>query len=96
MSGESEGLTARIRKMHRARPTPDAPTQGAGESESGSDRINALERRIAHLEQLVQGLQDSVHRETERHEHRLAELEARVDPAALAAALSKDARQRGL
>jgi hypothetical protein len=48
------------------------------------------------LEQLVEGLQDSVHREALRQRKRIAELEARVDPAALSKALSKDARERGL
>jgi len=44
----------------------------------------------------VQGLQDSVHRESSRHAKRIAELEARVQPAALGKALSEDARARGL
>lgn len=54
------------------------------------------EGRIAHLEQLVQGLQDSAYREWQRQDKRIAELEKRVDPASLAAALSQDARERGL
>jgi hypothetical protein len=58
--------------------------------------MRALEDRVTHLEQLVQGLQDSVHRETLRHGKRIAELEARMHPAALSKALSKDARERGL
>jgi hypothetical protein len=48
------------------------------------------------VEQLVQGLQDSVHRESTRQSERLAELEARIQPAALGKALSEDARNRGL
>jgi hypothetical protein len=56
----------------------------------------ALEERVGHLEQLVEGLQDSVHREARRQGKRIAELEARIDPAALSKALSKDARERGL
>lgn len=98
MSGGPDGLLARVRRMRRGAATPDVITQLAGESdpEAGGDRIDGLEQRVAHLEQLVQGLQDSVHRESERHERRLAELEAKIDPAALAAALSEDARRRGL
>jgi hypothetical protein len=45
---------------------------------------------------MVQGLQDSIYRESRREDSRITELEARLDPAALAAALSKDARDRGL
>ncbi|MGN6166591.1 MAG: hypothetical protein ACTHQQ_00270 [Solirubrobacteraceae bacterium] len=58
--------------------------------------LHALESRITQLEQLVQGLQDSVHRESTRLSDRVGELEARLQPAALARAMSKDARDRGL
>jgi hypothetical protein len=47
------------------------------------------------LEQLVEGLQDSTHREAERQGWRIAELEARIEPEALSVALFKDARERG-
>ena len=54
------------------------------------------EMRISHLEQVVEGLQDSVHRQTTRQAKLIAELQAQVDPGAMGAALSKDARERGL
>jgi hypothetical protein len=92
---EREGLIARIRQIRRVRaeagqpprPTTDGPRP---------DELRALEARITHLEALVQGLQDSVHRESTRQSKRIAELEARIDPAALHKALSEDARERGL
>ncbi|MBV9536033.1 MAG: hypothetical protein JO321_11550 [Solirubrobacterales bacterium] len=71
----------------RARPSMPDPQQ---------NELHALEARIGQLEQLVQGLQDSVHRESTRLSQRVGELEARVQPAALARAMSKDARERGL
>jgi hypothetical protein len=37
-----------------------------------------------------------VHRESSRHDKRIAELEARLQPGALGRALSDDARARGL
>jgi hypothetical protein len=58
--------------------------------------MDALQARIEDLEHMVQGLQDSVYREAQRQERRMTELEARLDPATLAIALSKDARERGL
>ena len=58
--------------------------------------LQALQTRVAHLEQLLQALQDSVHRESERYTKRLTDLEARIEPAALNVALNKDARERGL
>jgi hypothetical protein len=88
---ERETLVARIRQIRRAAPAPEAaprPTE--------VDPLHGLERRIAHLEQMLQGLQDSVHREAARHSKQLADLEARVQPAALGRALTEDARERGL
>ena len=92
---EREGLIARIRQVRgssaaadeRARPSVPDPWQR---------ELHALEARITQLEQLVQGLQDSVHRESTRLSQRVGELEARVQPAALARAISRDARERGL
>ena len=92
---EREGLIARIRQIRR---TTEA-AGGPGNAETFNpepDQLGALEARVEHLEQLVQGLQDSVHRESSRHAKRIAELESRVQPAALGKALSDDARMRGL
>lgn len=58
--------------------------------------MQSLERRIAHLEELLEGLQDAVYRETTRQRKQISDLEARTEPAALAVALSRDARERGL
>jgi len=92
---EREGLIARIRQIRRMSAEAD---EQARPSTSGPrrDELRALEARIAHLEQLVQGLQDSVHRESTRLSTRIGELEARTQPAALGRAMSEDARQRGL
>ncbi|MGH2945923.1 MAG: hypothetical protein ACRDPC_06620 [Solirubrobacteraceae bacterium] len=59
-------------------------------------RLRRLEERLEHLEALVEGLQDAIHRDSIRHEERMAELEHRMEPEALAKALSDDARRRGL
>ena len=92
---ERERLVARIRQIRRsAAPAAERPESGTPTPEP--DRVWALEARIAHLEQLVQGLQDSVHRDSVRQGARIAELEARIQPAAISQALSKDARDRGI
>jgi hypothetical protein len=92
---EREGLLARIRQMRRAAAAPVRPSNAPPVGPK-LDELSALETRIAHLEQLVEGLQDSVHRESERQDKEIAELAARIQPAAMNAALSKDARDRGL
>jgi hypothetical protein len=96
MSRESERLVARIRNIRNALPTPDVVSRlrqtTSGEAPPAS--LEDLQTRVAHLEQLVQGLQDSVYRETLRQDRRIAELEARLDPGALATALNQEARGR--
>ena len=93
--GERERLIGRIRQIRRIAKLDDAPT-GSRAGDPESDRLLTLERRITELEALVQGLQDSVHRESSRHSARIAELEARIQPGAMGKALSDDARARGL
>jgi hypothetical protein len=90
-----QGLTARIKQMARTFP-PQPASAGAEEAGREPAQVQALQARIAELEQMVQGLQDAVFRESHRHEKRIEELEARTEPAALAVALSKNARERGL
>ncbi len=89
---ERERLIARIRQVRRASRAPEEAASPVPEQ----DQLLALERRLTHLETLVQGLQDSVHRESSRQAKRIAELEARIKPEAIGRALSEDARTRGL
>jgi hypothetical protein len=58
--------------------------------------IDALEARVADLEEMVVGLQDAVHREAVRRDEQHSRLERRIEPRELARALSDDARERGL
>jgi hypothetical protein len=96
MSGESERLVARIKNIRQALPTPDVVTRlrQTPAADPAPASLEDLQKRVAHLEQLVQGLQDSVYRETQRQDRHLAELEARLDPGALAAALGQEARDQ--
>ncbi len=92
---EREGLVARIRQIRRTAPASAAVRSDAAPNDD-TIALPALEARIKHLEQLVEALQDSVHRESERHANRITELDARIQPAALGVALNRDARERGL
>lgn len=92
---ERERLIARIRQIRRTEGASGEPAT-AGSGSPAGDGVRALEARISHSEQLLQGLQDSVHREATRQAKRIADLEARIEPAALARAVSRDARHRGL
>jgi hypothetical protein len=91
---ERERLISRIRQLRRAAAASEP--SGVAPDSIARDHVRGLEVRIEHLEQLVEGLQDSVHRDSSRYAQRIAELEARVQPGALGKALSDDARARGL
>jgi hypothetical protein len=92
--GDREGLITRIRQVRRLKAASDRPSSTARDPQS--DRLQALEVRVVQLEQLVVGLQDSVHRESERQSRQIAELQSQVQPGAMSAALAEDARNRGL
>jgi hypothetical protein len=92
---EPSGLIARIRQLRRTSASSgQAPRTTAPQDDTIA--LEVLQSRVEHLEKLVEGLQDSIHRESERQGKRITELEARMEPAAIGAALSKDARDRGL
>jgi hypothetical protein len=59
-------------------------------------RVELLETQVAYLGELVEGLQDAVHRESVRRDDEAAQLRRRVAPREMARALSEDARKRGL
>jgi hypothetical protein len=92
--GDPEGLIARIRQVRRLAALREQ--RSADAETSDSTRLGALETRVEHLERMVEGLQDSVHRESDRHAKLIAELQAQIQPGAIGPALADDARKRGL
>jgi hypothetical protein len=92
--GDRERLVKRLRQIGRNGASTNA--QASDSRDPDRAQLVVLEERVAHLEKLLEGLQDSVHRESERQGRRIAELETRIQPAALGEAMSKDARERGL
>ena len=59
-------------------------------------RLEILEKRLEHLEALVEGLQDAVYRESARQGREIDQLQQKAEPAEIRRALSKDARERGI
>lgn len=90
-----EVLIDRIRQIRRTAAIAAEPAKTRGVTPE-PDRLKALETRVEHLEKLLQGLQDSVHRESSRQARQLSDLETRMQPAVLGRALTDDARERGL
>jgi hypothetical protein len=74
----------------------DAQADAQADEPTDAERIRALEDRVRYLETLVEGLQDSVHRESVRREKQINALESKTDPGAITRALSREARERGI
>jgi uncharacterized coiled-coil protein SlyX len=98
-------LLDRVIQRRRAETAKGAPDAGAGETALSpaptaeadpEKRLAALERRIEHLESLLEGLQDAIHRESARQEREIQHLEHKTEPAEMARALGRHARERGL
>jgi len=92
---ESAGLIARIRQIRRTAEASGTTLRTAAPKDDPV-ALQVLQARVGHLERLVEGLQDSIHRESERQSKRLTEIKARIEPTTLSVALSTDARERGL
>ena len=87
-------LIARVIQMRRGNALRS--TEAGEDVAAPAQTLSSLEERAAHLEKMVAGLQDSVHREATRQRRQLAELEAQLEPAAIEVALSGNARHRKL
>lgn len=85
-------LLDRVAQLGRRRRAADL----AAPVDAQERRIEALEDRVGQLEALLEGLQDSVHRESVREGGRIGALEKRTEPAEISRALSRDARERGI
>jgi hypothetical protein len=95
------GLFARVlerRRLEKA-PAPDGGAAGLRDpADAGrhGERIAALESRLSHLESLLEGLQDAVHRDSVRREREIQELEQKTAPARMSRSLAEHDRERGL
>jgi hypothetical protein len=92
--------TARVgqlfeRVIQQRRSASAATGAPAGEADQ-ERRIGALEQRVEYLESLLEGLQDSVHREAARHEREMKALEAKTQAPEMARAIDKYSRERGV
>ena len=86
-------LLERVVQQRRA---SAAETEPEGEQADQDQRIRALEARIDSLEALIEGLQDSVHRESVRRAHEIDEINRQIQPGETARTLGKHAREHGL
>jgi hypothetical protein len=59
-------------------------------------RLESMEKRVEHLEAMVEGLQDAVYRESIRQGREIDELQKKAEPAEIRRALGRDAREHGI
>ena len=71
---------------HDPRPAPDVDPE----------RLESLEARINHLESLIEGLQDAMHRLDLRQERDVANLTRQVAPGSMTRSLARHAREHGI
>lgn len=94
IASRTDRLKAKLRvpsgKDRPSSPPPEASARADG------DGVAELRDRLAHLEQVVEGLQDAIHRHSMRLDQEMHELRERTRPGQMARALSDDARKRGL
>ena len=95
MSHQHAGLLDRVKGLlrHAVEPAPREAPEPRIPDEPG---LEALRERVHRLETMVEGLQDALYRQAVREDERIEELRARLEPEAIARALSADARRRGL
>lgn len=82
--------------MRLRRPRLARRSHRTGATDRIEPRLAELQRRLEHLETAFEGLQDAVHRESVRHHKEIDDLIKSTQPAAVARALSDDARRRGV
>jgi hypothetical protein len=81
--------------MQQRRSTNAATGSQPGEPDY-EGRIRTLEQHVEYLESLLEGLQDSVHREAARHDKEMKALEAKMQAPEMGRALDEYPRERGV
>jgi hypothetical protein len=82
--------------MRLRRRSFDRPAHTTSATVPDGPELAELHERLERLEAAFEGLQDAVHRESVRQDKQVHDLIRSTQPAAVARALSDDARRRGV
>jgi hypothetical protein len=94
--GGRHGLLSRVLERRRLDVDADESQPQPQGAPATDARIAELAERVNRLEALVEGLQDSVHRDSLRRGHQIQELEDRTDPAEMSRSIAGHSRKHGL
>jgi uncharacterized coiled-coil protein SlyX len=89
-------IAALADRIARLRPARGGATTQPGPDPSLEHRLGAVETRMRHLEEALEGLQDALYRQSVREDEHAADMLERTKPERIARELSADARRRGL
>ena len=76
----------------RRQPT-SVPTDAGRQDPAAAQRLENLEKRLGHLEAMIEGLQDAVHSQAVRQGREIDQLQKNAEPAEVRRALGRDARE---
>ncbi len=85
-----------VAQLRLRRERTSVPTDAGRQEPAVAQRVENLEKRIGHLEAMIEGLQDAVHRESVRQGREIDRLQKNAEPAEIRRALGRDARERGI
>jgi hypothetical protein len=78
-------------------PRRESTSVPSGQQEPAvAQRLEVVEKRLEHLEAMIEGLQDAVHRESVRQGKEIDQLQKRAEPGEIRRALGQDAREHGI
>jgi hypothetical protein len=94
----SQRRTRILDRVVSLRHSPVAATDPAATAAESppADELSTMRARLDQLEAALEGLQDAVYRDSQRHARELAELRHAIQPAEMARSLSGEARRRGV
>jgi hypothetical protein len=92
----ARGLPRRLERLVVQIRPGRAKTSLATDAHQHRDRVELLEKRLEHLESMVEGLQDAVYRESARQDREIDQLQKKAEPAEIRRALGRDARDHGI
>jgi hypothetical protein len=89
-------LGERVVRLRPRRESMSVPSNAGQQEPAVAQRLDIVEKRLEHLEAMIEGLQDAVHRESVRQGKEIDQLQKSAEPGEIRRALGQDAREHGI